>query len=63
MVDLYAGLGGEVMVLGSGKQRDAQGICQVLNLKVQRDYFNAMEVIIQQTACARNSGQSTGASG
>jgi integrase len=33
------------------------------NPKVRRDYFNAMEVIMQQTACTRNSRQSKGVSG
>ena len=50
-------------LLGHSNVRTTQRYCRVSNLKVQRDYFNAMEVIMQQTACTRNSGQSKGVSG
>jgi site-specific recombinase XerD len=50
-------------LLGHSNVKTTQRYCRVSNLKVQRDYFNAMEVIMQQTACTRNSGQSKGVSG
>jgi site-specific recombinase XerD len=43
-------------LLGHSNVKTTQRYCRVSNLKVQRDYFNAMEVIMQQTACTRNSG-------
>jgi site-specific recombinase XerD len=50
-------------LLGHSNVKTTQRYCRVSNLKVQRDYFNAMEVIMQQTACNRNSGQSKVVSG
>ena len=44
-------------LLGHANVKTTQRYCRVSNLKVQRDYFNAMEVIMQRTACSRNSGQ------
>ena len=49
-------------LLGHSNVKTTQRYCRVSNLKVQRDYFNAMEVIMQQTACNRNSRQSKGVS-
>jgi hypothetical protein len=37
-------------LLGHNSIRTTQRYCRVSNLKVQRDYFKAMEVIMQQTA-------------
>ena len=37
-------------LLGHSNVKTTQRYCRVSNLKVQRDYFNAMEVIMQQTA-------------
>lgn len=50
-------------LLGHSNVKTTQRYCRVSNLKVQRDYFNAMEVIMQQTACNRNSRQNKGATG
>jgi site-specific recombinase XerD len=38
-------------LLGHNSIRTTQRYCRVSNLKVQRDYFKAMEVIMQRTAC------------
>jgi len=38
-------------LLGHCNVKTTQRYCQISNLKVQRDYFNAMEVIMQRTAC------------
>jgi site-specific recombinase XerD len=38
-------------LLGHSNVKTTQRYCQVSNLKVQRDYFKAMEVIMQRTAC------------
>jgi len=38
-------------LLGHSNVKTTQRYCRVSNLKVQRDYFNAMEVIMQRTAC------------
>ncbi|MHB8092065.1 MAG: tyrosine-type recombinase/integrase [Syntrophales bacterium] len=43
-------------LLGHSNVKTTQRYCRVSNLKVQRDYFNAMEVIAQQTACNQKSG-------
>ncbi len=43
-------------LLGHSNVKTTQRYCRVSNLKVQRDYFNAMEVIVQQTACSQKSG-------
>jgi site-specific recombinase XerD len=37
-------------LLGHANVKTTQRYCRVSNLKVQRDYFNAMEVIMQRTA-------------
>lgn len=37
-------------LLGHNSIRTTQRYCRVSNLKVQRDYFKAMEVIMQRTA-------------
>jgi site-specific recombinase XerD len=37
-------------LLGHSNVKTTQRYCRVSNLKVQRDYFNAMEVIMQQRA-------------
>lgn len=42
-------------LLGHNSIRTTQRYCRVSNLKVQRDYYKAMEVIMQRTACNRNS--------
>ena len=38
-------------LLGHNSIRTTQRYCRVSNLKVQRDYYKAMEVIMQRTAC------------
>jgi len=38
-------------ILGHTNVKTTQRYCRVSNLKVQRDYFNAMEVIMQRMAC------------
>jgi site-specific recombinase XerD len=38
-------------LLGHSNVKTTQRYCRVSNLKVQRDYFNAMEVIMQRSAC------------
>ncbi|MFZ4438710.1 MAG: hypothetical protein ACOYOS_09810 [Syntrophales bacterium] len=43
-------------LLGHSNVKTTQQYCRVSNLKVQRDYFNAMEVIMQQTACSPKNG-------
>jgi site-specific recombinase XerD len=50
-------------LLGHNSIRTTQRYCRISNPKVRRDYFKAMEVIMQQTACSRNNGQDKGASG
>jgi integrase len=50
-------------LLGHSNVKTTQRYCRVSNIKVQRDYYNAMEVIMQQTACNRNSRQSKGVPG
>ena len=37
-------------LLGHSSIRTTQRYCRVSNLKVQRDYYKAMEVVMQQTA-------------
>jgi site-specific recombinase XerD len=37
-------------LLGHSNVKTTQRYCQVSNLKVQRDYFTAMEVIMQRMA-------------
>lgn len=41
-------------LLGHNSIRTTQRYCRVSNLKVQRDYYKAMEVIMQRTACNQN---------
>lgn len=43
-------------LLGHNSIRTTQRYCRVSNLKVQRDYYKAMEVIMQRTACNQNDG-------
>ena len=38
-------------LLGHNSIRTTQRYCRISNLKVQRDYYKAMEVIMQRTAC------------
>ena len=38
-------------LLGHSNVKTTQRYCRVSNIKVQRDYFKAMEVIMQRTAC------------
>jgi site-specific recombinase XerD len=38
-------------LLGHSNVKTTQRYCRVSNLKVQKDYFKAMEVIMQRTAC------------
>jgi len=44
-------------LLGHNSIRTTQRYCRVSNMKVQRDYYRAMEVIMQRTACNPNNGQ------
>jgi site-specific recombinase XerD len=41
-------------LLGHSNVKTTQRYCRVSNLKVQRGYFTAMEVIMQRTACNRD---------
>jgi len=41
-------------LLGHSNVKTTQRYCRVSNLKVQRDYFKAMEVIMQRTVCNRD---------
>lgn len=50
-------------LLGHNSIRTTQRYCRISNLKVQRDYYKAMEVIMQRTVCNRNSEQNNGPSG
>jgi site-specific recombinase XerD len=50
-------------LLGHNSIRTTQRYCRISNLKVQRDYYKAMEVIMQRTAYNQNSGQIKGPSG
>lgn len=50
-------------LLGHNSIRTTQRYCRISNPKVRRDYFKAMEVIMQRTACSRNSGQDKETSG
>jgi site-specific recombinase XerD len=43
-------------LLGHNTIRTTQRYCRVSNIKVQRDYYKAMEVIMQRTVCSRNNG-------
>jgi site-specific recombinase XerD len=43
-------------LLGHNTIRTTQRYCRISNLKVQRDYYKAMEVIMQRTACNRELG-------
>jgi site-specific recombinase XerD len=49
-------------LLGHSNIKTTQRYCRVSNLKVQRDYFNAIDVIMQRTACS-NDKQNQEASG
>ncbi|MBM4312578.1 MAG: hypothetical protein FJ122_01505 [Deltaproteobacteria bacterium] len=50
-------------LLGHNSIRTTQRYCRISNPKVRRDYFKAMEVIMQRTACNRNSEQNKGPPG
>jgi len=50
-------------LLGHSNVKTTQRYCRVSNLKVQRDYFNAMEVIVQQTACSQKADKNKEALG
>ncbi len=50
-------------LLGHSNIKTTQRYCRVSNLKVQRDYFNAIEVIMQRTVCSKGNGQNPEASG
>jgi site-specific recombinase XerD len=50
-------------LLGHSNVKTTQRYCRVSNLKVQRDYFNAIEVIMQRTACSKGRGQNQESSG
>ena len=41
-------------LLGHSNIKTTQRYCRVSNLKVQRDYFNAIEVIMQRMACSKD---------
>lgn len=43
-------------LLGHSSVKTTQRYCRISNLKVQRDYFKAMEVIMQQRVCNQGSG-------
>jgi len=47
-------------LLGHSNVKTTQRYCRVSNLKVQRDYSKAMEVIMQRTVCSQNSAQNRG---
>ena len=42
-------------LLGHSSVKTTQRYCRISNLKVQRDYFKAMEVIMQRTVCSQHS--------
>lgn len=42
-------------LLGHSSVKTTQRYCRISNLKVQRDYFKAMEVIMQRTVCNQHS--------
>jgi site-specific recombinase XerD len=50
-------------LLGHSNVKTTQRYCRVSNLKVQRDYFNAIEVIMQRTAGSKGRGQNQESSG
>jgi site-specific recombinase XerC len=50
-------------LLGHSNIKTTQRYCRVSNVKVQRDYFNAMEVIMQRVVGNHNHGQTQGPSG
>jgi len=43
-------------LLGHNSIRTTQRYCRVSNIKVQRDYYKAMEVIAQRMACIQSNG-------
>ena len=43
-------------LLGHNSIRTTQRYCRISNIKVQRDYYKAMEVIAQRMACSQNNG-------
>lgn len=43
-------------LLGHSNVKTTQRYCRISNVKVQRDYFKAMEVIMQQRVCNQGSG-------
>ena len=42
-------------LLGHSNVKTTQRYCRISNLKVQRDYFKAMEAIMQRTVCSQHS--------
>ncbi len=50
-------------LLGHNSIRTTQRYCRISNPKVRRDYFKAMEVIMQRAACNQNYGENRGPSG
>jgi len=42
-------------LLGHSSVKTTQRYCRISNLKIQRDYFKAMEVIMQRTVCSQHS--------
>ena len=43
-------------LLGHNSIRTTQRYCRISNIKVQRDYYKAMEVIAQRMACSQSNG-------
>jgi site-specific recombinase XerD len=43
-------------LLGHNSIRTTQRYCRVSNIKVQRDYYKAMEVVAQRMACSQSNG-------
>ena len=42
-------------LLGHSRIKTTERYCKVSNLKVQRDYFHAMEIVLQRTALRTHS--------
>jgi site-specific recombinase XerD len=55
LLNADAGLSTIQDLLGHSHVKTTQRYCRISNLKVQRDYFNAMEVIMQQRAASQDS--------
>jgi integrase len=47
-------------LLGHGQITTTQRYCWVSNLKVQRDYYKAIEVVLQRTQCGAEYDDETG---